>query len=151
MWTWDWLRVAVKCPAPAPPSELVGAGLFVPLDAEPDQAVAQIRVRQAVGLPELGVDAGLGEAGHGVDLVDEDLAVGLDEEVAAGEAGAAGAVPKHVLATLELANIPVTGDSDCPVNLQAAGNTGDLSGTQTIKAFSIPGGFEGAQVSLQAS
>ena len=39
---------------------------------------------------ELRVDAGLGEAGHRVDLVDQDLAVGLDEEVAAGKAGAAG-------------------------------------------------------------
>ena len=45
-------------------------------------------------LPELGVDAGLGEAGHGVDLVDEDRAVGLDKEVAAGEAAAAGE-PEH--------------------------------------------------------
>ena len=43
-----------------------------------------------LGLEQLRVDAGLGEAGHRVDLVDEHLAVGLDEEVAAGEAGAAG-------------------------------------------------------------
>ena len=56
------------------------------LDRELDQAPAEVGVGETGGLPELRVDAGLGEAGHRVDLVDEDLAVGLDEEVAAGQA-----------------------------------------------------------------
>ena len=60
------------------------------LDRELDEAVAELRVGDPAGLEQLRVDAGLGEAGHRVDLVDQHLAVGLDEEVAAGEAGAAG-------------------------------------------------------------
>ncbi len=63
----------------------------------------------------------------------------------------AGAVPKHVLATLEVKKIPVEGDVGCPAALQAAGNTGDLSGTITTKAFSDVSGVEGAQVNLEAT
>src|SRR3954467_803722 len=71
--------------------ELVRAHSAVALDREDDQALAEFRVGDAGRLPELRVDAGLGEAGHGVDLVDQDPAVRLDEEVAAGETGRAGA------------------------------------------------------------
>ncbi len=63
----------------------------------------------------------------------------------------AGSNPSHVLAVLEVRKIPVVGDPGCPPDLQQAGNTGDLSGTQTTKAFSDSGGVEGAQVSLVAT
>src|SRR6185295_4269193 len=71
-------------------SELVSPRAPIPLHRQPHQPIAEARVVDPAGLPELGVDAGLGEAGHRVELVDEDGAVGVDEEVAAGEAGAAG-------------------------------------------------------------
>jgi hypothetical protein len=60
--------------------------------------------------------------------------------------------PKHIVATLAIQKVPVTGGSGCPANLQAAGLTGDLNGTLTIKAFSdAGGGLEGSQVSLEAT
>jgi hypothetical protein len=63
----------------------------------------------------------------------------------------AGSSPKHVLATLNVKKIPVTGDSGCTANLQAAGLTGDLTGTQTVKAYEDISGAEGPQVSLEAT
>ncbi len=57
----------------------------------------------------------------------------------------------HVTATLEVKGLSVTGGSGCPANLQVAGNTADLTGTQTIKAYFDTGGTEGAQVSLIAT
>jgi hypothetical protein len=59
--------------------------------------------------------------------------------------------PKHVLMTLALRKIPITGGTGCPANLQAAGNTADLSGTTTTKAFSDLNGEEGAQINLEAT
>ena len=81
-------------------SELVGANLGVALDRELDQAVAELRVGDAARLEQLAVDARLGEAGDRVELVHQDLAVPfLNEEVAAGEARAAGE-PEHALGQL---------------------------------------------------
>ena len=69
------------------PSELVRARVGMLLEREADQPVAQLRVGDPAGLEELGVDAGLGEAGDRVELVDQDGLV-VDEEVAAPEARA---------------------------------------------------------------
>ena len=66
---------------------------------EGDEAVDELFVGYAGGLPELGVHADAGEAGHGVDFVEVDAGGfgflvlfgfdgGLHEEVDAGEAGA---------------------------------------------------------------
>ena len=57
--------------------------------AEPHEPVAELRVGDAARLEQLREHAGLGEPGDRVDLVDQHLAVVADEEVAAGEAGAA--------------------------------------------------------------
>src|SRR5688500_14525174 len=58
-------------------------------ERELDQAVAEVRVGAPARLEQLAEDAGRGEPRNRVDLVDEDLAVGADEEVAAREPGAA--------------------------------------------------------------
>ena len=82
--------------------------LSVALDRQLDQPVAELRIGDAVGLEELAVDAGLGEAGDRVELVDEDL-LPVDEEVAASEAAAAaerehpaGQLPHASLASSEI-------------------------------------------------
>jgi serine/threonine-protein kinase len=54
---------------------------LVPVERELHQAVDEIRVRHPRGLEQLRVDARRGEAGDRVQLVDEHLAVGADEEV----------------------------------------------------------------------
>ncbi len=54
-----------------------------------------------------------------------------------------------VTATLEVKKIKVSGSTGCPANLQVAGNTGDLTGTQNVSAFENKAG--GAQVSLEAT
>jgi hypothetical protein len=60
--------------------------------------------------------------------------------------------PKSVLGTLALKKIPVTAGAGCPANLQAAGNTGDLSGAVSTKAFSDDGGgTEGTQINLEGA
>src|SRR5512132_2174033 len=61
---------------------------LVALDCELDEAVAELGIADPVRLEELAVDAGLGEAGDRVELVDEDL-LAVHEEVAAGEPAAA--------------------------------------------------------------
>lgn len=66
-------------------------------------------------------------------------------------ASVAGSSPKHVSVTLSVKKIPITGGTGCPANLQAAGLTGDLSGTLTVKAYSDSAGGEGTQVSLEAT
>jgi hypothetical protein len=56
-----------------------------------------------------------------------------------------------VLANLNVSGIAVTGGSGCPANLIGSENKGDLTGTQTIKAFRDVSGKKGAQVSLTAT
>ena len=68
-------------------------------DGQGDEAVDEFFIRDAAGLPELGVHADAGEAGHGIDFIEVDAA-GLrfpvflcfrgwgHEEVDAGESGA---------------------------------------------------------------
>ena len=66
-------------------SERVGALLAVALDRERREAVDELGVGQPAADPELAVDARLGEAGHRVELVEQDR-VAVDEEVRAGQA-----------------------------------------------------------------
>ncbi len=61
------------------------------------------------------------------------------------------ASPKNLTANLEVKKIKVFGGTGCPANLQALGNTGDLTGTQTLKSFVDSSGVEGTQVSLEAT
>src|SRR5579875_3559076 len=65
----------------------VALAILVALDSQFDQAIQQLCVAQAAGFPELGIHADLGKAGHGVNLVDVDLArLFLEEEIDAREA-----------------------------------------------------------------
>src|SRR5436189_5127230 len=68
--------------------ELVALRFLVTLHRQVHQAVAELRVRDPVGLEELSVDARLREARDRVELVHEDI-VAVDEEVAASEPAAA--------------------------------------------------------------
>src|SRR5207249_4448301 len=59
-----------------------GLLLGVALQAKLDQAVEQLRIGDPAGLPQLGIHADLGEAWHGVDLVEVDRAgVFVEEEI----------------------------------------------------------------------
>ena len=70
----------------------------VAIDGEGDEAVYQLFVGEAGGLPEFGVHADAGEAGHGVDFIEVDagrfalpffgFGGGFHKEVDAGEASA---------------------------------------------------------------
>src|SRR6266540_1475532 len=87
------LRVAATAsPAlvwpPVPPPAMTTRTGSARLEGEVDQARDQLRVGNARGFPELGVGAGRGEAGQGVDLVDEHVRLALDEEIHAGQSRA---------------------------------------------------------------
>src|SRR5438270_2285160 len=68
--------------------ELEMRAALVPLERERDEPVEQLRVVDAGRLEELRVHARRGEAGDGVQLVDDDLAVVANEEID----------PRHALA-----------------------------------------------------
>src|SRR5437660_8876210 len=53
---------------------LIALLVFVTLDPELDQTVNQFAIRQSSRCPQFRIHADRGEAGHGVDLVDVDLA-----------------------------------------------------------------------------
>ena len=52
----------------------------MPCERELNQAVEQSRVGQAAGLPQLGIHADGGEAGDGIDLVDENFSTGAIQQ-----------------------------------------------------------------------
>ncbi len=58
---------------------------------------------------------------------------------------------KIIEGILNIRKLLMEGGPGCPANLQAAGITGDWTGTQVIKAFSDLGGVEGSQVSLEGT
>src|SRR5688572_8037321 len=76
-------------PVPPPAIRIVALpGLFaVALQGQLEEALDEVGIGQAGGLPHPRVPAGRGEAGNGVDLVHEDRAA-LEEEVYPGHAGA---------------------------------------------------------------
>src|SRR5437773_6955431 len=92
--------IAARIERPASPSDtgvslqlgrrLVGeaVALLLALDREADQFVQEARQGEAARLPELGIHGNGGEAGQGVQLVDENaVGAALEKEIHARHAG----------------------------------------------------------------
>src|SRR5262245_9873777 len=80
----------------------------VALESQLDQAVDQLRVRQAGGLPEARIGGEPGESWNGVDLVHPDARLALEKEVDAGETGGVDGAEGRDGEALELPHEAVT-------------------------------------------